>query len=105
MFVWGYTAGVNGLAGHELIHRKSAFDKAMGMSTFSKIWYSHFLLEHSSGHHRSVATLEDPATSRLGENFYTFAFRSSIGGHVNTYQREVSRLQMKYVVEQVPLKT
>lgn len=85
VFVWGYTAGVNGLAGHELIHRKSAFDKAMGMSTFSKIMYSHFLLEHSSGHHRNVATLDDPATSRLGENFYSFALRSSIGGHINTY--------------------
>lgn len=85
VFVWGYMAGVNGLAGHELIHRKSAFDKGMGMLTFTKIMYSHFLLEHSSGHHRHVATPEDPATANEGESFYAFAIRSSVGGHINTY--------------------
>jgi alkane 1-monooxygenase len=105
VFVWGYCAGVNGLAGHELIHRKSAFDKGLGMLTYTKIMYSHFLLEHSSGHHRHVATPEDPATANEGEDFYSFAVRSSVGGFVNTYKREVSRLQMKYNVETVPLKT
>jgi alkane 1-monooxygenase len=73
-------AGVNGLAGHELIHKRETFDKALGMSTFSKIFYSHFLLEHGSGHHRNVATPEDAATARLGENFYSFAIRSAITG-------------------------
>lgn len=95
-YVWGYMAGVNGLAGHELIHRRESYDKAIGMFTFSKIYYSHFLMEHGSGHHRNVATPEDSATARFGETFFTFACRSAIGGHVNTWRREVSRLQMKY---------
>ena len=68
-------AGVNGLAGHELIHRKQSFNKGLGMLTFSKIMYSHFLLEHSSGHHRNVATIEDSATARKGETFFYFALR------------------------------
>lgn len=92
-------AGVNGLAGHELIHRKEKFDKALGMFTFSKIFYSHFLLEHGSGHHRNVATPEDSATARKGETFLFFAFRSAIGGHVNTWNREENRLKMKHNVE------
>lgn len=96
VFVWGYMAGVNGLAGHELIHRKEAFNKGLGMFTFSKIFYSHFLLEHSSGHHRNVATPEDSATARKGETFYAFTLRSSIGGHINTYNREVNRITLKY---------
>lgn len=91
-FVWGYMAGVNGLAGHELIHRKEAANKAIGMFTYSKIFYSHFLLEHSSGHHRNVATPEDSATARKGEIFFSFTLRSAIGGHVNTWNREVQRL-------------
>lgn len=99
VYVWGYMAGVNGLAGHELIHRREWYDKAIGMFTFSKIYYSHFLLEHGSGHHRNVATPEDSATARLGETFFTFCVRSAIGGHVNTWRREVSRLQMKYDTE------
>lgn len=105
VYVWGYMAGVNGLAGHELIHRKEAYDKAIGMFTFSKIYYSHFLMEHGSGHHRNVATPEDSATARHGETFFTFCFRSAIGGHVNTWRREVSRLQMKYDTNQLSLLT
>ena len=95
-FVWGYMAGVNGLAGHELIHRKETLDKGIGMFTFSKIFYSHFLLEHGSGHHRNVATPYDSATARRGENFYSFAIRSATGGHINTWNREVSRIKLKY---------
>ena len=104
-FSWGYMAGVDGLAGHELIHKRHAFDKGLGMMTYTKILYSHFLLEHSAGHHRHVATPEDPATAKKGENFYTFAVKSAWGGHVATWQRETSRLQTKYDCEEVSLLT
>jgi len=104
-FVWGYMSGVGGLAGHELIHKKTFHDKALGMFTFSKILYSHFLLEHGSGHHRNVATPNDSATARKGENFLTFAFRSASGGHINTWNREIERLQLKYDVINVPVTT
>lgn len=89
-------AGVNGLAGHELIHRRESFNKTIGMLTFTKVLYSHFLLEHGSGHHRNVATPEDSATARIGEDFYSFTFRSVTGGHLNTWNREISRIQTKY---------
>lgn len=88
-FIWGYMAGVNGLAGHELIHKRESYNKGLGMFTFSKILYSHFLLEHSAGHHRNVATPEDSATARKGEWFFTFMLRSTIGGIMNTWRREV----------------
>ena len=76
----------------KLIHKRESYNKILGMLTFSKLFYSHFLLEHSSGHHRNVATPEDSATARLGENFYAFSIRSAIGGHVKTWKREVSRI-------------
>jgi len=101
VFVWGYMSGVNGLAGHELIHKKNAFDKYLGMWTFSKMFYSHFMLEHSSGHHRNVATPADPATALLGENFYSFAVRSVVGGHRDTWDRETIRLRTKHNVQDV----
>ena len=62
-FVWGYMAGLNGLAGHELIHKREPINKALGMWTYTKILYSHFYLEHGSGHHRHVATELDPASA------------------------------------------
>jgi alkane 1-monooxygenase len=95
-FVWGYMAGVNGLAGHELIHKKDPVNKMLGMFTYSKILYSHFLLEHSNGHHRNIATPEDSATAVKNEDFYTFAVRSAIGGQRNTYDREVARIESEY---------
>ena len=91
-FVWGYMAGVTGLAGHELIHKRAPIHKYFGTYTFSKIMYSHFLLEHNSGHHRNIATPEDPATSKQGENFYAFAVRSCVQGHIDTWNREVLRV-------------
>jgi alkane 1-monooxygenase len=77
------------LAGHELIHKRGEFDKGLGMFTFTKILYSHFLLEHSAGHHRNVATPEDSATARKGENFFKFTVRSAMGGIKNTWKREM----------------
>ena len=65
-FVWGYMGGVSGLAGHELIHKREGINKAAGLWTYSKMLYSHFALEHGSGHHRSVATPDDPATASTG---------------------------------------
>lgn len=95
-FVWGYMAGVNGLAGHELIHKKDPINKMLGMLTYSKILYSHFLLEHSNGHHRNIATPEDSATAMKNENFYTFAVRSALGGQQHVYEREVARIESEH---------
>lgn len=91
-FVWGYMAGLNGLAGHELIHKREVVNKAIGMLPFTKMFYSHFILEHSSGHHRNVATGDDPATARLGDSFYRFFPKSVYGGLKGTHLREVERI-------------
>ena len=45
-FVWGYMAGLSGLAGHELIHKRETFNKAIGTLTYTKILYTHFVMEH-----------------------------------------------------------
>lgn len=89
IFVAGYMGGVNGLAGHELIHKRETANKFWGMWTYTKMFYSHFTLEHSSGHHRNIATPDDPATARQGENFYEFFPKSVYGSHMGTFKREV----------------
>ena len=45
-FVWGYMAGLSGLAGHELIPKRETFNKAIGTLTYTKILYTHFVMEH-----------------------------------------------------------
>ena len=88
--------GVNGLAGHELIHKRQVHNKLLGLWTYSKMLYSHFSLEHGSGHHRNVATPEDPATAKQGETFYEFFTRTVSGGFRETYLREVDRIEAEY---------
>lgn len=95
-FVWGYMAGLNGLAGHELIHKREPINKALGMFTYTKILYSHFYLEHGSGHHRNVATELDPASAMQGETFYEFFPRSAFGGLFGTYNREIERIEAEF---------
>ena len=34
----------------------------MGTFTFARFFYAHFYMAHISGHHKHVATPEDPAT-------------------------------------------
>ena len=95
-FVWGYMAGLSGLAGHELIHKRESLNKAVGLLTYSKIFYSHFYLEHGSGHHRHVGTSDDPASARLGSTFYEYFPRTVYGGLRNTYLREIERIDTEF---------
>ena len=78
--VW--TVGIiSGLAintGHELGHKKTKLERWMAKIVLAMPGYGHFFIEHNKGHHRDVATPEDPASSRLGENFYRFAFTREI---------------------------
>jgi alkane 1-monooxygenase len=57
----------------------------MGTFTFGKFFYAHFFLEHVSGHHKNVATPEDPATPRKGDGLWTFIVRSGFRGYVETW--------------------
>jgi alkane 1-monooxygenase len=93
VFIWGYMAGISGLAGHELIHKKGIFHKFVGTFTFTKILYSHFSIEHQVGHHKNIATPDDPATASKGENFYSFGVKSAIGGFWHSFEAETLRLQ------------
>ncbi|PRP91397.1 Alkane 1-monooxygenase 2 [Enhygromyxa salina] len=75
---------VNGGGGiniaHELTHRKQALHRAFAEILMTSVSYTHFCVEHVLGHHRKVATPDDPATSRLGESFYRYYPRTLLGG-------------------------
>lgn len=62
--------GIN--VAHELFHKRRWMERAAGRYLLVLAGYGHFAVEHSLGHHRKVATEEDPATARLGESFYAF---------------------------------
>ena len=90
------TMTVGGLAivlGHELGHKKGAWDRRLALFLLSLCGYGHFSVEHNRGHHRWVATPEDPASSRMGESLWRFAWRELPGAFFRAWDLEVERLE------------
>ncbi|MEZ5040527.1 MAG: alkane 1-monooxygenase [Saprospiraceae bacterium] len=84
------TIGIN--VGHELGHRTTRYEQLMAKGLLLSALYMHFFIEHNRGHHKNVATDDDPASAKQGEMLYSFWFRSIIGGYLNAWQLERERL-------------
>ena len=74
---FGLSCGILGInAAHELGHRTKAYERWMSKILLASTLYLHFFIEHNKGHHLRVATPDDPASARRGENVYAFYLRS-----------------------------
>lgn len=91
--VFGFLSSINAAVGHELVHKREIHNKIIGMLSYTKFFYSHFVVEHTEGHHKNVGTPNDPATARKNESLYAFLVREVIGTHRHTWQREKKRIQ------------
>ena len=92
----GLSVGVvNGLAintGHELGHKTTTLERWLAKAVLAVVGYGHFFIEHNKGHHRFVATPEDPASSKMGETIYRFACREIPGAMKRAWASERDRL-------------
>jgi alkane 1-monooxygenase len=70
------TGGIGIPAAHELIHSRNPRLRGVGLYLLAFVLYMHFRIEHIHGHHRVVATPDDPATARRGEGLWRFVVRS-----------------------------
>jgi alkane 1-monooxygenase len=77
------TFGIN--VGHELGHRVNKFEQALAKTLLLTSLYMHFFTEHNKGHHKRVATPQDPSSARLGEPVYTFYFRTIIFSYLSAW--------------------
>lgn len=89
------TGGIGITVAHELGHKKSALEKFYSKLLLMTVSYMLFYIEHNRGHHVQVATLEDPATSRKNESFYSFWLRSVFVGYFHAWQLEAESLKKK----------
>jgi alkane 1-monooxygenase len=85
--------GIN--TGHELGHKKSRADRLAARLVLAVPFYGHFSIEHNAGHHAEVATPEDSASARFGENIYRFSLREIPGGLRRAWRLERERLQRR----------
>jgi len=73
------TFGIN--VGHELGHRKNKFEQALAKLALLTSLYMHFFVEHNKGHHKNVATHNDPSSARYNEILYFFYFRTIVNSY------------------------
>lgn len=84
--VMGLLCGVFGInVGHELGHRLSRFEQFLAKALLLTSLYMHFFTEHNKGHHKRVATPEDPSSARYGEPVYLFYFRTVVFSYISAW--------------------
>ena len=84
--------GIGIATAHELGHKKELFDRWLAKLALAPSCYGHFYVEHNRGHHKRVATPEDPASARMGESFWAFLPRTVFGSLRSAWQLEGERL-------------
>ncbi len=89
----GLSNGLALVAGHELGHKVNDKGQVFAAKVILACsGYGHFFIEHNKGHHKDVATPEDPATSRFGESIYKFVQREVPGAFRRAWELETARL-------------
>lgn len=93
-FAWmmGAAGGLAINTAHEIGHKNTKLARLLSRITLAVPAYGHFCIEHNAGHHRDVATPEDPASSRMGESIYRFVLREIPGTAVRGWKAEAERL-------------
>lgn len=89
----GMSSGIGIVAAHELGHKKTSFERWLSKVVLAIPAYGHFYVEHNKGHHVKVATPEDPVSSRMGENVYSYLVRSIPRQVPRAWDIEKSRLK------------
>jgi len=90
----GILCGVYGInVAHELGHRTKRWERDLARALLLSSLYMHFIIEHNRGHHRRVATPDDPASARYGETLYAFWLRTVIFSWRSAWRIEADRLR------------
>jgi len=92
----GILFGVFGInVAHELGHRVNVFEQTLAKMLLLTAQYMHFFIEHNKGHHKKVATQEDPSSARLNESLFAFYFRTIPGVYISAWKIELNELRKK----------
>ncbi len=78
------TFGIN--VAHELGHRVNKYEQVFAKALLLTSLYMHFFIEHNKGHHKNVATPEDPSSARYNEPVFTFYFRTIIYSYISAWK-------------------
>ena len=78
------TFGIN--VGHELGHRVNKLEQTFAKMLLLTSLYMHFFIEHNKGHHKHVATPNDPSTAKYNQSLYAFWPQTLIGTYLSAWK-------------------
>ena len=91
------TSIIGTVVGHELVHRTTdKISVCIGRWLLAFSFDSNFSIEHVYGHHRYVATPDDPATAPRERNVYQHIILSTCGGNISAWNIEKTRLKRRH---------
>ena len=86
IFTMGLLCGTFGInVAHELGHRVNSFEQTLAKVSLLTSLYMHFFIEHNKGHHKNVATPEDPSSAPFGQTIYAFWVRTISGTYKSAW--------------------
>lgn len=92
----GLICGIFGInAGHELGHRKHPFEQLLAKVLLLTSLYMHFFIEHNKGHHKDVATPNDPSTAKFKQNVYAFWIQTFKGSYLGAWRIAIDESKKK----------
>ena len=96
IFSMGLLCGTFGInVGHELGHRVNKMEQILAKALLMTSLYMHFFIEHNKGHHKNVATPQDPSSARLNEPLYTFYFRTIVFSYLSAWKISNDEMRKK----------
>ena len=93
---YGMLCGVLGInVAHELGHRSKTHEKLMAKGLLLSTLYLQFYIEHNKGHHKHVATPNDPSTAKYKQSLYSFWLQTFQGTYVKAWQIAIEDAQKR----------
>ena len=87
------TFGIN--VAHELGHRVNKYEQVFAKALLLTSLYMHFFIEHNKGHHKNVATPDDPSSARFNESVFSFYFRTIIFSYISAWKIANNEMKKK----------
>ncbi len=85
------------IVGHELVHRRSIWERRYGEFLLASASYPHYATEHVYVHHSLVCTPADPGSARKGQSFWKYFPRDMTQSLLESWRFERCRLARRHL--------
>jgi alkane 1-monooxygenase len=100
VFSMGLLCGTFGInVAHELGHRVSFFERTLAKMLLLTSLYMHFYIEHNKGHHKHVATPDDPSSAKLNQHLYAFWIQTLIGTYKSAWKIDAKEMAIFQLIQ------